>query len=215
MKKLITSVAVCSLAVCSLASCGAKEKASTEIIGKWSMSGVDNLGVDSGGIIFSKDGKGSIYEDTSSLLHFTSDGIKFNDTVLSKDYIKKSGKTLTISALDQDILVITELEGGDGYDGKYSLDGGIMYESIVEGMKAQGEVKSTDLDITINFDGERSEVVFNDIFDYEVKGSKLTVSGFSGFIAGEGDEASAKVTIDGDTLSLKDSKKTETLTKVK
>jgi chloramphenicol O-acetyltransferase len=49
--------------------------------------------VDGGGIIFTDGGKGSVYLDTSSLLHFESEGLNVGGTVLAKDYIKEEGKT--------------------------------------------------------------------------------------------------------------------------
>ncbi|MBP5578116.1 MAG: hypothetical protein J6X56_01330 [Ruminococcus sp.] len=220
MKKVITSVTVCSLALCALASCGSSAKGGSDIVGKWAMSDLSNAdqSVDGGGIIFTDGGKGSVYLDTSSLLHFESEGLNVGGTVLAKDYIQEDGKTLTVDVMGQKMLGLTKLESGEGYDGKYSLDGGILYDSIVQGMEKQGGegFDKSNLDITIDFDGSKSEVVFNDLFTYSTKGKKLTVSGFSGFLSGgEGSEAPAEFKIDGDTLELKDSKNTETLTRVK
>ena len=208
MKKVITSITVCSLAVCALASCGSSAKSGEKIIGKWAMSDLSNTdqSVDGGGIIFTDGGKGSVYLDTSSLLHF------------AKDYIKEEGKTLKVDVMGQEMIGLTKLESGDGYDGKYSLDSGILYDSIVQGIEKQGDSSfdKSNLDITIDFDGSKSEVVFNNLFTYETKGKKLTVSGFSGFLgSSNGKEATAEFKIDGDTLELKDSKSTETLTRVK
>ncbi|WP_294412036.1 hypothetical protein [uncultured Ruminococcus sp.] len=221
MKKVITSVTVCSLAVCALASCGSSAKKSADkIVGKWAMSDLSNTdqSVDGGGIIFTDGGKGSVYLDTSSLLHFESEGLNVGGTVLAKDYIKEEGKTLTVDVMGQEMIGLTKLESGEGYDGKYSLDSGILYDSIVQGMEKQGDSSfdKSNLDITIDFDGSKSEVVFNNLFTYETKGKKLTVSGFSGFLSGgDGKEATAEFKVDGDTLELKDSKSTETLTRVK
>lgn len=218
MKKVITSITVCSLAVCALASCGSSAKSGEKIVGKWAMSDLSNTdqSVDGGGIIFTEGGKGSVYLDTSSLLHFESEGLNVGGTVLAKDYIKESGDTLTVDVMGQEMIGLTKLEKGEGYDGKYSLDSGILYDSIVQGMENQGSFDEADLDITIDFDGDKSEVVFNDLFTYTTKGKKLTVSGFSGFLnGGDGKEATAEFKVDGDTLELKDSKSTETLTRVK
>lgn len=220
MKKVITSITVFSLAVCALASCGSSAKSGEKIIGKWAMSDLSNTdqSVDGGGIIFTEGGKGSVYLDTSSLLHFESEGLNVGGTVLAKDYIKEEGKTLKVDVMGQEMIGLTKLESGEGYDGKYSLDSGILYDSIVQGIEKQGDSSfdKSNLDITIDFDGSKSEVVFNDLFTYETKGKKLTVSGFSGFLSGgNGKEATAEFKVDGDTLELKDSKSTEKLTRVK
>ena len=220
MKKVITSITVCSLAVCALASCGSSAKSGEKIVGKWAMSDLSNAGagVEGGGIIFSDNGKGSVYLDTSSLLHFSDDGLVVSETTLSKDYIKESGDTLTVDVMGQEMIGLTKLESRTGYDGKYSLKSGILYDSIVQGMENQGgsSFNKDDLDITIDFDGSKSEVVFNDLFTYTTSGKKLTVSGFSGFLdGGDGKEAKAEFKVDGDTLELKDAKSTETLTRVK
>lgn len=218
MKKVITSITVCSLAVCALASCGSSAKSGEKLVGKWAMSDLSNAGegVEGGGIIFTEDGKGSVYLDTSSLLHFESEGLNVGGTVLAKDYIKESGDTLTVDVMGQEMIGLTKLETKDGYDGKYSLKSGILYDSIVQGMEKQGSIDESNLNITIDFDGSSSEVVFNDLFTYETKGKKLIVSGFSGFLnGGEGDKATAEFKVEGDTLELKDSKSTETLTRVK
>ena len=221
MKKIITSITVCSLAVCALASCGSSAKSGEQIVGKRAMSDLSSgeASVDGGGIIFTDSGKGSVYLDTSSLLHFESEGLNVGGTVLAKDYIKEDGDTLTVDVMGQEMIGLTKLESRDGYDGKYSLKSGILYDSIVDGMEKQGgsSFDKSNLDITIDFDGSKSEVVFNDLFTYTTKGKKLTVSGFSGFLKGgeDGKEATAEFSVDGDTLSLKDAKSTETLTRVK
>ena len=219
MKKIISSVTVCSLALCALASCGSSAKSGDKLVGKWAMSDLSNTdqSVDGGGIIFTDDGKGSVYLDTSSLLHFESEGLNVGGSVLAKDYIKESGDTLTVDVMGNEMIGLKKLEAKEGYDGKYSLESGILYDSIVQGMEKQGNASfdKENLDITIDFDGAKSEVVFNDLFTYTTKGKKLEVSGFAGFLNGDGDKATAEFKVDGDTLELKDSKSTETLTRVK
>ena len=219
MKKIISSVTVCSLALCALASCGSSAKSGDKLVGKWAMSDLSNTdqSVDGGGIIFTDDGKGSVYLDTSSLLHFESEGLNVGGTTLAKDYIKESGDTLTVDVMGNEMIGLKKLEAKEGYDGKYSLESGILYDSIVQGMEKQGNASfdKENLNITIDFDGAKSEVVFNDLFTYTTKGKKLEVSGFAGFLNGDGDKATAEFKVDGDTLELKDSKSTETLTRVK
>ncbi|MBO7474392.1 MAG: hypothetical protein J6U00_10430 [Ruminococcus sp.] len=222
MKKLITSAAVCSIALCALVSCGDKSsKKNGDIVGKWSMSGIENSGIEDGGLIFKADGKGSVFEDTSSILHFESEGFNIGGTVISDNYIKEDGDNLVVDIEGKEMLDMTRLEGRDGKDGLYSLKGGMLYTSIVEKMSANGSFDENNLDITIDFDGAHSEVIFNNIFTYTTKKDKLTISGFSGFLKEDSDSAAANggsITADykisGNTLSIIDSKGTETLTRV-
>lgn len=63
MKKLASFLVVCTVAVASLASCGdsnEKEKKAPDVSGKWAMAEMSESGADGGGIIFDKNGKGSI-----------------------------------------------------------------------------------------------------------------------------------------------------------
>ncbi|MCR5599955.1 MAG: hypothetical protein K6G33_04340 [Ruminococcus sp.] len=228
MKKLVSSLIACTVVACSLFSCGnssesksdeketkKKESAADLVVGKWAMTDLNAEGIDAGGIIFSADGKGSIFEDTSSMLHFVDDGLNVGGTTLSTEYFKEEGDNLTIDVMGQEMLVMKKVEAKDGYDGKYSLNGGILYDSILSGLEGRGLDEKTNIDISINFDKENSEVVFNDLFSYSVDGSKMTITGFSGFLDSDKDEVSAEFTVVDDKLTIKDSDKETVLTKVK
>lgn len=229
MKKLVSSLLACTVVACSLFSCGSSSgsddkkekkeskkepKAAELLVGKWKMDDLKTQGIDSGGLMFTADGKGGIYEDTSSLLHFVDDGINVGGTNISKEYFTEDGDKLTIDVSGQKMLVMTKLEAKDGYDGKYALNGGILFDSIKQGLEGKGLDENKALNININFEGEKSEVLFNDLFTYTVDGSKLTVAGFAGFLESDKDEVSADFTIDGDKLTIKDSEKETVLTRV-
>lgn len=229
MKKLVSSLLACTVVACSLFSCGSSSgsddkkekkeskkepKAAELLVGKWKMDDLNTQGIDSGGLMFTADGKGGIYEDTSSLLHFVDDGLNVGGTNISKEYFTEDGDKLTIDVSGQKMLVMTKLEAKDGYDGKYALNGGILFDSIKQGLEGKGLDENKALNININFEGEKSEVVFNDLFTYTVDGSKLTVAGFAGFLESDKDEVSADFTIDGDKLTIKDSEKETVLTRV-
>jgi hypothetical protein len=228
MKKLVSSLIACTVVACSFFSCSSpiknddskknskKEPSSADlIIGKWKLDDVNAEGIDSGGLLFSENGKGSIYENTSSLLHFADDGLNVGGTVLSTEYFNEEGDKLTIDVMGQQMLVMTKVEAKDGYDGKYSLDGGILYDSIVSGLEQKGFTEKQNIDISIDFDGDNSEVVFNDLFDYSIDGSKITIKGFSGFLNTDEDEVSAEFTVDEEKLTIKDSSKDTVLTREK
>lgn len=211
MKKIISSLAVCALAICALTSCGDNN---TDIVGKWSINDAAVLqgGIDEAGIIFSEDGKGSLYEVTSSMLHFTSGGLNVNGTVIGPEYISTSGDVLSVDMAGQTLLSMTRISYGDSqYDGKYTLDGGLMYDTMVAGMAKNNELDSNALNVTFEFDGNNSEIVFNDLFTYSVSGSRLNIDGNSVLLNTKG-KGSAKFKVNGDTLTIKGTK-TETLTR--
>ena len=220
MKKAIRSALICSLALCSLASSSKKDKSDKKaesktaaIVGRWSMNGTDGTGDDGYGLIFSADGKGSIYNDTSSTIHFTADGPDVGGTVISDKYIKEDGDNLTIDVNGNEMFIMKKLEGREGYDGKYALTGGMFYDRYLEQMKQKGGDNKTP-DIVMDFDGDKSEIIINDIFTYEIDDKNLTVSGFAGFLESNGEPIPAEYKIEGDTLSITDSKTTVTLKKV-
>ena len=230
MKKLVSSLLACTVVACSLFSCGSsssddknestsktpkKVSEADVLLGKWQMDGIETTGVDGGGLIFAEGGKGGIYEDTSSMLHFVEDGLNVGGTTISTQFFTEDGDNLTIDVSGQKMLDMTKIEAKDGYDGKYSLTGGILYDSIVSGLADRGLDENKKLDISISFDGENSEVVFNDLFSYKVDGSKLVVSGFAGFLESDKDEVEAEFTVENDKLTLKDGDKDTVLTKVK
>lgn len=223
MKKVISSIAVCSLAVCALASCGSKksEKAaeSADITGKWSIDSLEDDTLQNGGIIF-QDGKGSVYTDSSKILHFNDEGLELGNgesdsTIISKDYFKEEGKKLTVDLSGMELLVMTKLDDTEGYDGTYSLEGGLLYEELSAEMSDGAEEKPESVDISLKFDGESSEMLFNDLFNYEIKDGKLSFSGYSAIMGITSDDGPYDYKIDGDKLSITSQKKTETFTRVK
>ena len=227
MKKLVSSLIACTVVACSLFSCtiykddsaNAKEKKTKEptsadlIVGKWKMDDINAEGIDGGGLIFSESGKGSIYEDTSSMLHFVDDGLNVGGTVLSTEYFTEEGDNLTINVNGQEILVMDKIEAKDGYDGKYSLNGGILYDSIISGLEGKGFTDNQNIDISIDFDGTNSEVVFNDLFSYSIEDSKITIEGFAGLFDSDKNEVSAEFTIEDDKLTIKDESRDTVLTR--
>lgn len=224
MKKIISSIAVCSLAICALASCGSnkseKTSKSADITGKWSIDSLQNESVEHGGIIF-KDGKGSAYTDSSKMFHFNDEGLEIgsdDDTaskIISKEFFKEEGKTLTIDLSGVDLLVMNKLDEKEGYNGTYSLDGGLLYEQLSQQMSNGEEDTPNAVDITLIFDGDKSEMIFNDLFDYETKDGKLTLSGNSDIMGLSTDGNAVDYKIDGDKLTITTKDQSETFTRVK
>ncbi|WP_295092286.1 hypothetical protein [Ruminococcus sp.] len=218
MKKIVTSIAVCSLAVCAFVSCGSKSEGKNKaasIVGKWALSGVDNQEVESAGLIFHENGNGSMYEDSSSMFHFEDEGFSVGGSVISNDYVKEEGDTVTVDVMGEKILVMKKLGNNEGYYGEYTLEGGKLYDNFAESMKEEAEKNGKPLDITLNFEGSHSELIFNNIFTYTIDDKKLNISGSSAIFNSDGSALSGDYTINGDTLTITDSKKTDTLTRVK
>lgn len=215
MKKLILSSAVCAIAVCSLASCSDNSKHDANIIGKWAMDDTSMLqsGIDGFGMIFSEDGTGSIYEDISSIMHFTSDGINVGGTVFGDEFLSDSGDVISFDIGGQEFLSMKRVSFGNSrYDGVYTLTGGMLYDNMAAGMADESGVSKESLNVTLEFDGSHSELILNDVFTYTASGRVLSLKGAAS-IFGTDEKGYLRYSISGDTLTTK-GKQTRTLTRV-
>ncbi len=220
MKKLITSIIACSLAVFSLASCGKssdtkkKEKAA-DITGKWAFNESPDEDVSSVGLIFSEKGKGSVYEETTPVFSFTEDSMVLYGYAVDKEYISEENDVVTVTLNNSDVIVMKRTKsGGSGFDGTYDLTGGSLYDSLANSFPSENEKA----DITVELKGDKSFVVFNDMFTYKTEGSDLVISGCSPLIIPSAEENSDEITaefkVDGDTLTIIDDKNSNVLTRV-
>ncbi|PWJ13624.1 hypothetical protein [Ruminococcus flavefaciens] len=219
MKKLITSIIACSLAVFSLASCGKssdtkKKEKTADITGKWAFSESPNEDVSSVGLIFSDKGKGSVYEETTSIFSFTEDSMVLYGYAVDKEYITEENDVVTVTLNNSDVIVMKRTKsGGSGFDGTYDLTGGSLYDSLENSVSSESE----SADITVELKGDKSFVVFNDMFTYKTEGSELVISGCSPLIIPSADEDSDEITaefkLDGDTLTIIDDKNSNVLTR--
>ena len=219
MKKLITSIIACSLAVFSLASCGKssdtkKKEKTADITGKWAFSESPNEDVSSVGLIFSDKGKGSVYEETTPIFSFTEDSMVLYGYAVDKEYITEENDVVTVTLNNSDVIVMKRIKsGGSGFDGTYDLTGGSLYDSLENSFSSESE----SADITVELKGDKSFVVFNDMFTYKTEGSELVISGCSPLIIPSADEDSDEITaefkLDGDTLTIIDDKNRNVLTR--
>ena len=219
MKKLITSIIACSLAVFSLASCGKssdtkKKEKTADITGKWAFSESPNDDVSSVGLIFSDKGKGSVYEETTPVFSFTEDSMVLYGYAVDKEYITEENDVVTVTLNNSDVIVMKRIKsGGSGFDGTYDLTGGSLYDSLENSVSSESE----SADITVELKGDKSFVVFNDMFTYKTEGSELVISGCSPLIIPSADEDSDEITaefkLDGDTLTIIDDKNSNVLTR--
>lgn len=219
MKKLITSIIACSLAVFTLASCGKssdtkKKEKTADITGKWAFSESPNEDVSSVGLIFSDKGKGSVYEETTPIFSFTEDSMVLYGYAVDKEYITEKNDVVTVTLNNSDVIVMKRIKsGGSGFDGTYDLTGGSLYDSLENSVSSESE----SADITVELKGDKSFVVFNDMFTYKTDGSELVISGCSPLIIPSADEDSDEITaefkLDGDTLTIIDDKNSNVLTR--
>ncbi len=219
MKKLITSIIACSLAVFTLASCGKssdtkKKEKTADITGKWAFSESPNEDVSSVGLIFSDKGKGSVYEETTPIFSFTEDSMVLYGYAVDKEYITEENDVVTVTLNNSDVIVMKRTKsGGSGFDGTYDLTGGSLYDSLENSVSSESE----SADITVELKGDKSFVVFNDMFTYKTEGSELVISGCSPLIIPSADEDSDEITaefkLDGDTLTIIDDKNSNVLTR--
>lgn len=219
MKKLITSIIACSLAVFTLASCGKssdtkKKEKTADITGKWAFSESPNEDVSSVGLIFSDKGKGSVYEETTPVFSFTEDSMVLYGYAVDKEYITEENDVVTVTLNNSDVIVMKRIKsGGSGFDGTYDLTGGSLYDSLENSVSSESE----SADITVELKGDKSFVVFNDMFTYKTEGSELVISGCSPLIIPSADEDSDEITaefkLDGDTLTIIDDKNSNVLTR--
>lgn len=225
MKKLVSFLAVCTVAVTALASCGSsssekdekkeKKEKTPAIVGKWEMAEMAETGVDAGGVIFKEDGKGSMYVEISSMLYIQENGsVNLSGMEIEAENYTFDGETFSLSYSGMDLLEMKKAEKSDESDlnGTYSLEGGLLTDSLKEQFASnEGE----DVSIEIELDGQKTELLINDIMTYTYTDDKLTLDGYGKF-TGQGEESSEyDYTLDGDSLTLKNDEETLNLTRVK
>lgn len=221
MRKIVPLIAASALIICTLPSCSSGKS----IVGKWEMNDLAESGVKVGGIEFKADGKGSMYMDTTEILHADGKKIQVGEGdqsfTFDEEYITYDKANLKIAIQDQDMLTLERASGDgsdDNYNGEYKLISGVLYDTIVSGLTDSANGKEDDVNVYITFDGSTSEVKFVDIFSYTAKKGKLELSGYASFIGdnANGETVTADFEVKGDSLSITgDNGSTETLTRSK
>ena len=221
MKKLASFLVVCTVAVASLASCGdsnskkdKEEKKAPDVSGKWAMAEMSESGADGGGIIFDKNGKGSIDVDVSSLLYMQEDGsMNLSGRTLDGEYIDYDGTNFKLNISGQDMLTMTKYEPTDATDfnGKYKMEGGMLSEEIQNNLSSGSDSSNVNLDLS--FDGQKTEVIVTDILTYSIKDDKFTLDGYGKFIGEDDANSEFTYTLEGDKLTLTNDSETIELTK--
>lgn len=199
----------------------APSPAGGDIIGKWGPIAADQ-GMEAM-LEFGSNGKGSMYVDISSTMHFTSDRALYMDGLsMGKDSVSFDGTYIRVkmdtetfgidpSELDEetaalftsDILVLKRKGAADSstLDGAYSLEGGLFSDTLTEAIvESSNGISATD--ILVNIDGENMNMELDDIFSYTTSGSDLTLDSSSALLSEELENTTIKYHIENNKLYL-------------
>ncbi len=221
MKKFLSLFAASAMCMCMAVSCSSPEK---ELIGKWEMPSLAEAGMDCGGLEFKEGGKGSLFMDTSSIIHAENKEFYVGEGddafVFGEEMIEFDGKTLKINVNDNDMLTMerTGKEDSAAYDGEYKMISGLLYDQIVSGLlEGNTEMKKEDLNVIMDISGKNTEMTYNDVFDYKADKKKIEITGWASFLgsADENGKISSEYSIKDGKLEIKsESGDTEKLTKM-
>ena len=171
------------------------------LVGKWLPEG-DDADNDEG-IAFTEDGNISLFFDTSKRFLFREDGLLYNDKVYSYDQLEWEGDNVSLTADDKTLFRMKRTEKGSGYNGKYVVYGGDMYDGMVAILLLARIKDISAVTITAEFEGEHSELWLNNFFQYKVDGNTIEVT--VPVDSEEKQESNNKLefSVDGDVLTMK------------
>ncbi|WP_303825544.1 dockerin type I domain-containing protein [Ruminococcus flavefaciens] len=179
--------------------------ASSSIVGKWLPDDEE----DNEGIAFSEDGNVSLFFDASDSFVFRDDGLLYNDTLYPYEQIEMKDEWLTLKNEEKVLVEMKRLEKGDGYNGKYQLTGGEMYNGLLVVLLLMQMKDVSSVTCTAEFNGAKSELWLNNLFTYKVNGSTLEITMPVNAEASSENEA-VEFSVDGNSLTIKsDDKETK------
>ena len=179
--------------------------ASSSIVGKWLPDDEE----DNEGIAFSEDGTVSLFFDASDSFVFRDDGLLYNDTLYPYEQIEMKDEWLTLKNEEKVLVEMKRLEKGDGYNGKYQLTGGEMYNGLLVVLLLMQMKDVSSVTCTAEFNGDKSELWLNNLFTYKVNGSTLEITMPVNAEASSENEA-VEFSVDGNSLTIKsDDKETK------
>ncbi|MCR5729731.1 MAG: hypothetical protein K6G20_05170 [Ruminococcus sp.] len=182
----------------------ASEEKAKQFIGTWET-------IVSGEIIerfvFKEGGMFTLLVEWSQFLTVNGDNIYIGGTDVTS-FTEFDGKKLNIGNNGSDVMLLTKKSGSaDSYDGEYSIDGGVLKDTI--------EQKYPNQDLTIVIDGERTYIAMNDITTYSIEDNTIKMKNTPDKLFGDYDEIVSEFKFEGDKLTLTDQDGTVTnLTKV-
>ena len=133
------------------------------------------------GFSFESDGTGGILADASEKMHFTADGgLAVSTLTIAPESVSYDGTTLSVAVEGNEMLTMTRNDAGgsDGYDGKYTLISGALYDGFATSMsQSLGLDVSTGVQVIV--DGEEMFLNFANLFTYTAENGNLEISGNS------------------------------------
>ena len=158
--------------------------------------------------VFKEDGKFTLLVDWSQYFSVKGDKVYISSTDVTS-FTEFDGKKFNISNNGSDVMLMTKKSGSaDSYDGEYTINGGVLKDTIDKQYPNQ--------DMTIIVDGERSYIAMNDVTTYTIEDGILKMKNTPDKLFGNYDDLASKFELKGDKLTLTDPDGTVTnLTKVK
>ena len=182
------------------------------LIGKWYPTEGDDDDKRQG-IEFTEEGYISMIFDLSAQLCFRDDGLFYNDKVYPYDTIKWDGDVMTLTDDGKDLIIMTRTESMEGMNGKYTVVGGEIYTGFAFILALLGAPPETTT-VTLDMNGEQTEMSLNNIMKYRVNGNKLEM-----MITYQGEEKSndepIEFSVEGDILTVISNGETSTMRRVK
>lgn len=167
------------------------EEADSDVVGMWYMEDDGMM------MIFNvkDDGNVDAVIDVTELTHFTADGGMFIDgDILEPEYVDYDGKNLVVAVEDEEAFNMTKDSGdAESLDGEYTLNSGIMYDSVSEG----GE------DIGVIINGEMLFASYRNIISYTTDNGVVSLAGLEN-LDYDFDTAELEYEVSGDTFTLFD-----------
>lgn len=179
------------------------------IVGSWLLVDDEN---NTEGIAFTDDGYISMFFYSSENFSFRADGIKYQDTVYPYSSLVSEGDYITLNSEDKVIFEMKRITKGDGYNGTYKVTGGELHKSMLWLVLLSNKNDIGDTTMTVNIDGENSEIWINKFLQYKVNGNTFEVVVPED---AEGDNKPIEFTVDEDTLTIKNEKGSTTMKRVK
>lgn len=141
-----------------------------------------------------EDGNIDFVVDVTEVTHFTADGSVFiGDEVFEPECIDYDGKNLVIAVNDMEAFNMTKDSGdADSYDGEYTLNSGVMYDSVAEDGR---------YDVGIIVNGEMMFAGYRNVISYSTDGNVVSLSGLEN-LDYDFDTAELEYKVSGDTLTL-------------
>ena len=183
--------------------------------GQWALDGSKTEYIESTGFIFYDDGYGSFYEDTSKLFHFTDGGLFLMDGVIPDVFFDEHDEYLTIKYFNETLMEMKRIESRNGYDGKYELYGGKLYDTIINSVIDRRDVDTSSFYVVVDFDGDHSELMFDNCFTYRVEGNIVFIDDFANVFGLDGDQGYTTYSISGNKLTLSGNNNTRVYTRIK